>query len=59
MHTEKWHEDLSEVLDILLLTKTHFHVPVLSNKFEDGISVPVWEWSPEKDRLQNLNVILC
>ena len=36
------------VLDTLLSTKTHLDVPGLSNKFEDGISVPVCECSADK-----------
>jgi len=44
----KFHEDWCGVLDILLPTKKHLDVPGLSNKFEDGVNVPVCECSAGK-----------
>ena len=48
MDVKKLHEDWFGVLEILLSTKTHLHVPGLSNKFEDAISVSVCECSADK-----------
>ena len=47
---KKLHGDWFGILDILLSTKTHLdvHVPGLSNKFEDGISVSVCQCSADK-----------
>ena len=36
------------VLDISLLAKTHFDLPGLLNKLEDGTNVLELDWSPEK-----------
>jgi len=44
----KFHQDWCGVLDILLPTKKHLDVHGQSNKFEDGVNVPVCECSAEK-----------
>ena len=48
MDIKKLHEHWFGEWEILQSTKTHLDVPGLSNKFEDGISVPVCKCSADK-----------
>ena len=48
VHVGIFHEYWTGPLNISLAAKTHFDLPGLLNKLEDGTNVLELDWSPEK-----------